>query len=51
MAGEDVVDYGSVTDFLNVELFRAGSFGQDLEPLGQELGFILNSLPGIGLGS
>jgi hypothetical protein len=40
-----VVDHRTVTDLLHVELFRAGSLGQDLGPVRQGLGFILNSLP------
>jgi hypothetical protein len=40
-----VVDHGTVTDLFHVELFGAGSLGQDLEPVQQGLGFILNSLP------
>src|SRR5438309_12054799 len=45
MAGQNMVDNCSVTDFLYVELFGAGSLGQDLGPVRQGLGFILNSLP------
>src|SRR2546427_9132397 len=40
-----MVDHCSVTDFLHVELFGAGSLGQDLGPVRHGLGFILNSLP------
>jgi hypothetical protein len=40
-----MVDHCTVTDLLHVELFWAGSLGQDLEPVRQEIGFILNSLP------
>jgi hypothetical protein len=42
-----VVDHRAITNLLHVELFWAGSLGQDLEPLRQGLGFILNSLPEI----
>src|SRR5947209_3968158 len=45
MAGQNMVDHCSVTNFLHVELFGAGSLGQDLGPVTQGLGFILNSLP------
>jgi len=45
MAGQNMVDHCSVTDFLHVELFGAGSLGQDLGPVRQGIGFILNSLP------
>src|SRR5207245_9060266 len=45
MAGQNMVDHCSVTNFLHVELFGAGSLGQDLGPVSQGQGFILNSLP------
>src|SRR6267143_2309619 len=33
MAGQNVIDHGTVTDLFHVELFGAGSLGQDLEPV------------------